>query len=45
MITEHIHEAKSWESDQGRISLNNTSVSLVKKDYMKERMFQDLSNG
>ena len=44
MIIEHTHEAKSWESDQARVSLNNT-VSLVKKDYMNEKMFQDLSNG
>ena len=44
MIIEHIHEAKSWESDQDRVRPNNT-VSLVKKDYMNEEVFQDLSNG
>lgn len=36
---------KSWESGQDRVSLKTTSVSLVKKEYVKEKMFQELLSG
>lgn len=42
MIIEHPRRQKSCASSQDRISLKATYVSLVKKDSMKERMFQEL---
>lgn len=43
MLIEHTRK-RSGARGQHRTILKTTSVSLVKKDYMKKRIFQELLN-